>query len=179
MSDFYGCLESTSFRVKDGNKFLADPKVKLIIAYAKDNEGFFEEIDGYFSFGWSGAYPSPVVQFSDDGAGCTNDDDLGTCYQINAAVRCPHCESLNDGMYEIDLTELIQFHIVEDEQAGNICQIATSGNKKLIEVGGGLWWITSKGVVSFDACVSWDQAFNREDTLSMVKNFVSDMEKIL
>ena len=68
MSDFYGALSSTSFRVKDKAKFLADPDTEKLKKIVTDNDGFFEDENGYFSFGWLGQYPSWIIQeFDDDG----------------------------------------------------------------------------------------------------------------
>lgn len=61
MADFIGCLESTSFRVKDRESWLADPVVQKLKETA-ERDGFFEEDDGgYWAFGWYGQYPSPVL----------------------------------------------------------------------------------------------------------------------
>jgi hypothetical protein len=60
MADFYGCLETTSFRVKDRASFLADAEVQHIANHARA-EGFFEQDGETFSFGWYGQYPSTVL----------------------------------------------------------------------------------------------------------------------
>lgn len=68
MADFYGCLESSSFRVRDRELFLADPQVQEIQAHAS-TDGFFREEDGYFAFGWYGQYPSMVLEIRDNEEG--------------------------------------------------------------------------------------------------------------
>lgn len=66
MADFYGALESTSFRVKDRDAWLADPDVQKIKGHAEGDGFFEEEKDGYWAFGWYGQYPSPVLSEWDD-----------------------------------------------------------------------------------------------------------------
>ena len=66
MSDFYGCLESTSFRVRDKLLFLADADVQRVMAFAKSDGFFNEDSDGYFTFGWYGQYPSWVLDTTHD-----------------------------------------------------------------------------------------------------------------
>jgi hypothetical protein len=117
MADFYGCLESTSFRVKDRAAFLSDPEVAVL--QAQEN-GFWQEDDGFFSFGWYGQYPSVVLTLYGD--------------------------DLPDGSREINISETIHRHIFP----GDVCQIGVSGNEKLLYIGGDMWWITSKGIISID-----------------------------
>lgn len=64
MSDFYGCLETTSFQVKDAQALKDDPDFALI---KRKTEGFFDVTDeGIASAGWYGQYPSPQVGDEDD-----------------------------------------------------------------------------------------------------------------
>ncbi len=139
MSDFYGCLESTSFRVKDTPAFLAEPAVQQ----AKKIADFFDQNeDGYFHFGWYGQYPTPVLtEWNDE----------------------------TDEEIEYDLLDAIQRHIRE----GDLCQIGVSGNEKLRYIGGGLWFITSKGVASFDGVTEWSNKLTpkvvRDDIAKLLK----------
>jgi hypothetical protein len=67
MADFYGCLLTTSFRVKDREAFLGDPEVQYIKEYAEDNEGFFESGDGEcFAFGWRGLHPGLICPMGEE-----------------------------------------------------------------------------------------------------------------
>jgi hypothetical protein len=80
MADFYGCLESTSFRVKDRAAFLADPDVVYIASHAKA-EGFFDEDGETFSFGWYGQYPSTILTNYDTDTGEENAVSIGDVIQ--------------------------------------------------------------------------------------------------
>lgn len=62
MADFYGCLMSTSFRVKDRDAFLDDPEFQDWRDYAKALGGFFDDgrTFGQFAIGYEGLYPSTV-----------------------------------------------------------------------------------------------------------------------
>jgi hypothetical protein len=70
MANFSGCLLSTPFQVKDRKVFLADPDVQRIIKHVASvgpyEEGFFEEEDGCFAFGWCGQYPPTILTYWDD-----------------------------------------------------------------------------------------------------------------
>jgi hypothetical protein len=57
MSDFCGCLATTSFRVKDRDAFWADPDTQRVMKHASDQAGIFFENDTYFSFAWEGLNP--------------------------------------------------------------------------------------------------------------------------
>jgi hypothetical protein len=121
MADFYGCLESTSFQVKDLQVFLADAEVQMIQEEVKLNEGFFQvEDDNFISFGWSGQHPDVLLSVYDD-------------------------EPDTEPVREIYITEVIRRHI----KKGQVCQIGISGNEKLRYIGGALYWITTKGVAFF------------------------------
>ena len=78
MADFYGCREATAFRVKNRDAWLADQDVQQLTKYAQ-SEGFIEENDGYWSFGWYDQYPSSILTTYD------GDDELET--DIAEAVR--------------------------------------------------------------------------------------------
>lgn len=83
MADFYGCLESTSFRVKDRASFLADADVQHIANHAKA-EGFFEENGETFSFGWYGQYPSTVLTYCD--ASTDEEKEVSVCDVIHRHI---------------------------------------------------------------------------------------------
>lgn len=88
MSDFYGTLISSSFRVKDDGTFLADPDVKKIIEHGNAEGGFFEQDQGRWAFGFFGQYPSTVLQIDHDD---------------------------QDEPEELDICEVIQRHIVDGD----------------------------------------------------------------
>ena len=130
MSDFYGALLSTSFRVKDPAVFLADPQIVWLQEHIKseDSGGFFEQDkDGYFAFGWQGQYPSPA---------------------LTRFVEKPGGEDEYEENY---IPVAIQNHILP----GDVCQIQVSGHEKLCDVGGVICWVTSSGVVAFGADTAW------------------------
>lgn len=83
MADFYGTLISTSFR----GTFLADLDVKKILEHAK-GEGFFDQDEGRWAFGFYGQYPSTVLQFDRDD---------------------------QDEPEELDICEVIQRHLVDGD----------------------------------------------------------------
>jgi hypothetical protein len=127
MADFYGSLSSTSFHVKDREAFLADPDVQKIQGHALSLDGFFEEEDGTFAFGWHDQYPSTVLQLMDED------------------------EDENGETPELDICEVVRKHIAD----GEICQIGISGNEKLRYIGGSLNWVSSKGTAYFDGQTCW------------------------
>jgi hypothetical protein len=147
MADFYGCLESTSFRVKDRAAFLADPDVQYLANHAKA-EGFFDEDGETFSFGWYGQYPSAML----------TDYDTDT-----------------DEEKEMSICEVIQRHILP----GDVCQIGISGNENLRYIGGGIQWVTSKGVVSFNGVTEWSNRIRETDLREFADDFVKQVRAAL
>lgn len=81
MADFYGCLESTSFRVKERAAFLADRDVQLLRSHIKGQDGFFEEEENYFSFGWYSLYPSWMIQLENPQVGTDAEVDISDVIQ--------------------------------------------------------------------------------------------------
>lgn len=100
MSDFYGCLESTSFRVKDEKAWLADPVVTRMRAKNTDS-GFMESTDGvWWAFGWYDHYPSPVLTEWDDARGADVEYDVLEAVQrhILPGDVCQISVSGNEGL---------------------------------------------------------------------------------
>jgi len=161
MSDFYGALISTSFRVRDSAAFLADPAIvylREMVAHPLYN-GFFEEDDqhpGYFAFGWNDQYPDPLIK--------------------RPATKADPPETVNDCQeVEYDLLEVIQRHIVP----GDVCRVQVSGQEKLIYLGGGLWWVTSRGIVDFDGHTHWDAKLTEAEFAKEVGDFHSQVGALL
>jgi hypothetical protein len=148
MSDFYGCLESTSFRVMDRAAFLADPEVALLKAHAVSEEGFFVEDDGYFSFGWYGQYPSIELPIFDD--------------------------DLPDGVRYVDIGEAIRVHILP----GDVCQIGVSGNEKLRYIGGYIWWVTSNGVVAINGQTCWEDRLTENGIRGVAERLAKQVDDL-
>jgi hypothetical protein len=140
---FDGCLLSTRFRVKDREKFLADPEVEAVKNHAEKNQGFFDEEDGYFLFGWSGLLLNIEIPLDD-----------------------------NEEEY---ITEVIRKHILP----GDVCQIGISGNEKLWYNGGPLFWITSKGTVSFNGSTETDVKLTEKDLHAQAETLLADIGKTL
>lgn len=146
MAVFWGCLESTSFRVRDKEKFLADPGVQCIQKHANAEDGFFDvEEDGYVNFGWSGQYPGIIVKEWDD-----------------KTQTCP----------EVNITEVISKHILP----GDACQVGISGNErrgneKLRYIGGSIYYITSKGVAEFPGVTEYSDRLDTEYLVKLMKDF--------
>lgn len=148
MADFYGCLESTSFRVKDRAAFLADPEVALLKAHAVSEEGFFVEDGGYFSFGWYGQYPSIELPVFDD--------------------------DLPDGIRYLDIGETIRVHILP----GDVCQIGVSGNENLRYIGGYIYWVTSQGVVAINGQTCWEDRLSENGIRSVVEGLTKQVDDL-
>jgi hypothetical protein len=146
MSDFYGALESTSFRVRDIDAFLADPDVQWLKDHAKEDGFFDENYDGYFNFGWYGLYPSTVLQ---------DVENYGA----------------NDEWFELDICTAIQRHILP----GDVCQIGVSGNEKLRYIGGDIRWVTSKGIVDFAGVTEWSQKLTEESLRDFIGNLSTQL----
>lgn len=167
MADFFGALSSTSFRVKDDVAWLADPDVKQIQEHVKSEEGFFDKAeDGYWSFGWYGQYPGVVLSEWQE------EEKDGITEEVEV---------------ELDITEVIARHILP----GDVCQIASvtmpvcadydgiSGSEKLRYIGGMMFWVSSKGVVSFDAQVSWSEKLRAPEVLGSLASLLTDAKKKL
>ena len=163
MSDFYGALESTSFRVKDREAFLADPAIAYLQEMVKQPfyNGFFEEDTqhpGYYAFGWNDQYPDPVIK--------------------RPATEADPPESRweeDENFVAYDLLEVIQRHILP----GDVCRVQVSGQEKLLYVGGGLWWVTSRGIVDFDAHTHWDEKLTEADWAKEVGDFHAQVGALL
>jgi len=154
MSDFYGALESTSFRVKDPVAFLADPQIVWLQEHInqEDPRGFFEQDkDGYFAFGWQGQYPSLVLTRLADNPNEEDEEDEEN--YIPAAIEC---------------------HILP----GDVCQIQVSGYEKLIYVGGVICWVTSRGVVAFSAETSWQDKITEAQLAGDIATLSKQVKKI-
>ena len=149
MADFYGCLESSSFRVRDGAAFMADEEVQKIQAYAEGDGGFFESDGDYYAFGWYGQYPSTVISTDYD-------------HEKQEAV-------------ELDIAEVIRRHI----RPGDVCQIGISGNEKLRYIGGSMAWVTSKGTIYFDATTEPGSRLTEETLLQTIKRLFDDTANVL
>lgn len=150
MADFYGCLESTSFRVKDRDAWLADPDVQRVKAHATSEEGFFEESekgDGYWAFGWYGQYPSWIL----------------TTFSEN-----------DEESEDLDITDVIQRHIVP----GDVCRIGISGNEKLRYIGGGICWVSSTGTVYFEGTTEWSEKITVEGFKADVREFLGHVTEV-
>lgn len=149
MSDFYGALESTSFRVRDKEAFLTDPDTVWLKQHAEGLGGFFDEdADGYFAFGWEAQYPSPVItRWNEE----KNEDD------------------------ELSLDMLIQRHITP----GDVCQIGVSGAERLRYIGGILWWITSRGLVFMDAQTEWGTKLTTVDLVGLGMELTTQIEEVM
>ena len=148
MADFYGCLLSTSFTVKDTAAFLADPDVETIKRHCEAENGFFE-VDhgaGVWAFGWEGQYPGMVLNGTDD-------DGTET---------------------ELDITDVIQRHITP----GEACKIAVTGNEKLRYTGGLICFVTAKGTAYFDATVDWAERLTENDVDALGVAFKSMCETV-
>jgi hypothetical protein len=157
MSDFYGCLLSTRFRVRDREKFLAAPEVRAMKEYAEENGGFFLEENGYFFFGWYDMYPSVAIPPGD--------------YEADAEV----------GLYEeeeevrLDITRVIERHILP----GDLCHIGISGNQKLLIIGGALYWVTCNGTVYLDTYIENTDVITEDDLLAQAEKFLADIRQTL
>lgn len=143
---FNGCLLSTRFRVKDREKFLADPEVQILKNHAEQNDGFFDEENGYFLFGWGGLYLNIEIPLDD-----------------------------NQEEDELDITEVIEKHILH----GDVCQIGISGNERLWYNGGPLFWVTSKGTISFNGSTETDVISTENDLLAQAEKFLADINQTL
>jgi hypothetical protein len=153
MADFYGCLSSTSFRVKDREAFLADPEVKFIKDWARGNCGFFVSDDdsGFFAFGWEGNYPNCIDPPSDE--------DL---YQ----------DPVDSSSY---LAGIIQRHILP----GDVCQIGISGREKFRFIGGTITWVTSKGSVCFDGFTGYRDKHDSDSLKDEVEKLSTGVASIV
>jgi hypothetical protein len=76
MADFRGCLESTSFRVKDRAAFLGRSR-RSVHRPSFKSRGFFDENGETFSFGWYGQYPSTILATDDTDGG--EEKELSIC----------------------------------------------------------------------------------------------------
>ena len=155
MSDFYGCLLSTRFRVRDREKFLADPEVQDFERHARTNDGVFDEEDGYFFFGWSGQYPSVVI----------------TPYEYLVGLDDKWDEEKEE--VELDITGVIEKHILP----GDLCQVGISGHEKLWNNGGPLFWVTSKGTVSLNIYTQTDVIITEDKLLAQAERFLADINQ--
>jgi len=149
MADFNGCLEASSFRVRDRAAWVGDPVYAVLADTVAAEQGFLEEeAGGYWAFGWSGQYPSPVIQ------------------TYNAET-----EDYN----EYDLLDLIMNHILP----GDVCQISVSGNEKLRYIGGTVWWVSSTGISYIGATTAWDTKMTVADLRSLRDRFVESVNSML
>ena len=78
MADFYGCLEASSFRVRDKTAWLSDPDVQKIKERMQQEDGFFEEEEVYWAFG---------RRHIPKGGG-TKNDTCGTCEVARCERTC-------------------------------------------------------------------------------------------
>lgn len=158
MADFYGCLECTSFRVKDREAWLADPDVDRLHLYAERESGFFHEAEGYWAFGWSGQYPSHVL--------------TEYCELDRDACDREH----NDGQeHELDITDVIERHILP----GDVCQIGVSGNEKLRYIGGAILYVTSKGTAHWNGCTDWGERITTAGLHDRVVAFCDQLDGMI
>jgi hypothetical protein len=176
MSDFYGCLLSTRFRVKDREKFLADPEVQILKNHAEKNDGFFDEENGYFLFGWSGSYPSVYIRPDDNEEeeevefddGDVELDDGETKQEVGLDDK----EHKEKEKVEVNITEVIEEHILP----GDVCQIGISGNEKLWYIGGHVGWVSSKGTIEFNATIESDAILTEDDLHAQAERFLADID---
>ena len=164
MADFYGCLETSGFHVLNDKAFLADPTIVRLQRTIKQEGGFFEKDKKWgWAFGWSGQYPDPCIEQQMD---CPRHGDN----DLLCDAECP------DNIVSFNILDAIQRHIVP----GEVCQVGVSGNEKLRYIGGGLWFVTRKGIACFDGgLVRWDSRFDRSGLRDLAHEFVADVEAIL
>ena len=149
MSDYYGALSSSSFRVKDRDAWLADPAVQKLKDHAAARDGFLDEDEpNQWSFGWTDQYPSLEISWWDE-------------------------DRNEEG--SLNLTEVIQSHIAD----GEVCKVAVGGHEKLKYVGGSLTLITSKGIAYLDTGVSWDEKLSPESVKEPLDAFLTVATEIL
>ncbi len=149
MSDFYGCLESTSFRVKDRAAFMADPDVVVLREHASNEEGFWHQKNEYFSFGWYDQYPSIVL----------------TVYY----------NDFSNESRDVDIAETIRNHILP----GDVCQIGISGNEKLRYIGGAICWVTSKGIIMIDGQTCWENQLTENSIRGIVEKLAKETDGLI
>ena len=75
---------------------------------------------------------------------------------------------------EISILDVVQRHIVP----GDVCQIGVSGNEKLRYIGGGVWWVTSKGVLYFNAETAWDNKMTESELKEVIGTLMSDYQNL-
>ena len=174
MADFYGCLLSTRFRVKDREKFLADPEVQILKNHAEKNDGFFDEENGYFLFGWSGSYPGVHIRRDEEEEEEVDLDDGDAELDDGKAEQEVEPDD-NKAHGLLDITEVIEEHILP----GDVCQIGISGNEKLWYIGGWVGWVTSKGTITFNATIESDAILTEDDLHAQAEGLLVDTNQTL
>lgn len=187
MSDFYGCLSSSSFQVKDEAAWLSDPEVQILKSWALERKGFFEEFaGGHWAFGWYDQYPSQFLLLPNS----------YTCLLCNETVAPEDTRDHLEGHHpnaqgmelhdvekqfaagiedrELDIADVIQRHIVP----GEVCQIGVSGNEKLRYIGGSVSYVTSHGSILLDMRTAYDEILTLSEVAEMMRRIGNDWHDI-